>query len=210
MMKAIEEEVVPLYYDRNAQGLSPEWVRRSRHAMASVIPSFNMRRTVGDYAAGMYGPAAYQGARLMAGNGQAAGMLAEWKRRVRERWDGVRIASVSDEPRGVAPDAPLRMRARVHLGGLLPADLRVEFKARRLLPDAQFDLAPLCSFGHGIPNGQWRAEFSSTGSADADGAVTFEVSAVPPATGQYQLEVRVYPWHELLTHPLEMGLMKSL
>jgi hypothetical protein len=36
------------------------------------------------------------------------------------------------------------------------------------------------------------------------------VSAVPPATGQYQLEVRVYPWHELLSHPLEVGLMKTL
>jgi hypothetical protein len=28
--------------------------------------------------------------------------------------------------------------------------------------------------------------------------------------GQYQLQVRVYPWHPLLTHPLEMGLMKAL
>ena len=37
----------------------------------------------------------------------------------------------------------------------------------------------------------------------------FEVAAVPPGTGQYQLQVRVYPWHPLLAHPLEMGLMKT-
>ena len=37
----------------------------------------------------------------------------------------------------------------------------------------------------------------------------FGVAATPPGMGQYQLEVRAYPWHPLLVHPLEMGLMKT-
>jgi starch phosphorylase len=210
VLDAIEEEVVPLYYGRNASGLAPEWVRRCRHAMASVIPRFNMRRTVRDYAAGMYGPAAAHGGQLQADNAAGAVALAEWKRRVRECWSGVQIVSVNDGPRGAGPTPPLKMRAVVSLGGLSPDDLRVEFKARRLLPEAPFDAAPLCSFGHGAPNGQWRELFTPTGGVAADGSGTFEVAAVPPGTGQYQLEVRVYPWHPLLSHPLEMGLMKSL
>jgi starch phosphorylase len=98
----------------------------------------------------------------------------------------------------------------VNLAGLSPQDLRVEFKARRLLPDAPFDAAPLCSFGHGAPNGHWRELFTPAATTAADGNAVFEVAAVPPGTGQYQLEVRVYPWHPLLSHPLEMGLMKVL
>jgi len=136
--------------------------------------------------------------------------LAEWKLRVRDRRSGVRIVEVREEPRGADPAAPLRMQARVHVAGLTAEDLRVEFKARRLLPDARFEPAALCSFGRNQPTGQWRAEFSATGPANADGVATYEVSAIPPGTGQYQLEVRVYPWHPLLTHPLEMGLLKSL
>ena len=50
---------------------------------------------------------------------------------------------------------------------------------------------------------------SSGGGWTDDGTVMFEVAAVPPGTGQYQLEVRAYPWHALLGHPLEMGLMKT-
>jgi len=102
------------------------------------------------------------------------------------------------------------LRASVQLGALAPADLRVEFKARRLLPESQFMPAALCSFGHAMPDGQWRAEFASSGAPAADGTATFEVAAMPPGTGQYQVQVRVYPWHPLLSHPLEMGLMKSL
>ena len=44
-----------------------------------------------------------------------------------------------------------------------------------------------------------RANSRATGMATADGTAVYEVAAVPPGTGQYQLEVRVYPWHELLT-----------
>jgi glycogen phosphorylase len=210
VLDTIEEETVPLYYARNASGLSPEWVRRSRHAMASVIPRFNMRRVVRDYADKMYLPAAAQGQLLGSEDGAPAVQLAAWKQRVRERWNDVRILEVNDELRGADPAAPLRMHARVQLAGLNAADLRVEFKARRLLPDAHFEPSPLCSFGHDIPPGQWRAEFAASGAVADDGAVNYSVAAVPPGTGQYQLEVRVYPWHPLLTHPLEMGLMKSL
>jgi starch phosphorylase len=210
VLDAIEEEVVPLYYGRNTSGLAPEWVRRCRHAMASVIPRFNMRRTIRDYASGMYGPTATHGRRLLENGAAGAVALAEWKSRVRERWNGVQIISVSDEPRAADPTAPLKLRAVVNLAGLSPQDLRVEFKARRLLPDAPFDAAPLCSFGHGAPNGHWRELFTPAATTAADGNAVFEVAAVPPGTGQYQLEVRVYPWHPLLSHPLEMGLMKVL
>ena len=210
VLDAIEEEVVPLYYARDASGLSPEWVRRCRHAMASVIPRFNMRRTVRDYAAGMYAPAARQGALLGAGKGERAEELAAWKQRVREHWPQVQILATHDEPRTGGVDAPLRMSVSVKIGKLAPSDLRVEFKARRIVPNVPFDQAPLTSFGHAPPSGQWRAQFAPTGRKGVDGATLYEVAAVPPATGQYQLEVRVYPWHELLSHPLEMGLLKSL
>ncbi|HWL62762.1 MAG TPA: alpha-glucan family phosphorylase [Steroidobacteraceae bacterium] len=210
ILDALEAEVVPLYYARNSEGLSPEWVRRCRHAMASVIPRFNMRRVVSDYAKGLYRPAAEMGQRLLADGGRPAAELAAWKRRVRERWEGVQILAVQEERRAAGAEAPLAMRARVQLAGLDPADLCVEFKARRLLPDGGFEMAPLCSFGHGTPPGHWLARFDAAGDVAGDGTVDYTVSASPPGMGQYQLEVRVYPWHPLLAHPLEMGLMKAL
>ena len=135
VLDAIEEEVVPLYYDRDTHNRSAEWIRRSRHAMASVIPRFNMRRMVCNYADGIYRPAAAHGALLMADNGARAQQLADWKRRAREQWGSVRILSVKEEPRAPGADAPLKMQVAVDIGGLSPSDIRVEFKARRLLPN---------------------------------------------------------------------------
>ena len=72
MLDAIEEEVVPLYYSRNQDGYSPEWVRRCKRAMMTVIPHFNMGRVVQDYARGVYYPAAQHHQRLMSGGLPAA------------------------------------------------------------------------------------------------------------------------------------------
>ncbi len=209
VLDVIEEEVVPMYYARNASGLAPEWVRRCKRAMASVVPRFNMRRAIRNYADGLYAPAATQGRRLLQDACAGASDLAAWKRRIREHWSAVQILAVSDAFRADAQGA-LTLRATVQLGHLAPTDLRVEFKARRLLPESRHEPAPLCSFGHGIPDGQWRAELLPVGTVAADGSAGFEVSAPPPGTGQYQLQVRAYPWHPLLSHPHEMGLMKTL
>jgi len=50
----------------------------------------------------------------------------------------------------------------------------------------------------------------ATGETQADGAVVYSLDLQPPACGQFATEIRIYPYHELLSHPYEVGLMKWL
>jgi starch phosphorylase len=50
----------------------------------------------------------------------------------------------------------------------------------------------------------------ATGEVDSDGSIVFALDAAPPECGQFATEVRIYPWHDLLSHPYELGLMKWL
>ncbi|WP_457832603.1 hypothetical protein, partial [Staphylococcus aureus] len=86
------------------------------------------------------------------------------------------------------------------LNGMQPADVRVEFVARRLLPAADLGMPPLSAYGRAEPDGVWRAAFKPVGE-DADGAALFELDVAPKECGQFATEVRIYPWHELLSHP---------
>jgi starch phosphorylase len=45
----LEEEIVPLFYDRGADGLPHAWLERMRAAIASCLPAFNTDRMVRDY-----------------------------------------------------------------------------------------------------------------------------------------------------------------
>lgn len=209
ILDVLSEEVMPLYYDRGADGLPHGWIRRCKRAMATVVPQFNMRRTVSDYKDGMYDPAAEHGRRLREHGGAGAVELAGWKQRVREAWPQVQLCAVLDAQGGSSTGAPLSMRVAVQRGGLSPDDLRVEFVATRKLPQAQLEPPALSAFRELPPDGQWRGQFRFTGETTWDGASVYELSSVAPGTGQYEADVRVYPWHPLLAHPLEMGLMRS-
>ena len=79
ILGTLEEEAVPLYYTRDESGCPVAWVKRSKRAMISVIPRFNMRRVLFDYTRGLYLPAAAQARRLAADGFSGARSLAEWK-----------------------------------------------------------------------------------------------------------------------------------
>jgi hypothetical protein len=112
MLDALEEEVAPLYYARDGQGYSAEWVRRCKRAMSSVIPLFNMGRVVQDYARGLYYPAASHHQRLTQHGMDAAAAFAAWKRRVRERWAGVHLRRLSEAPRELPRAGVLSLQNR--------------------------------------------------------------------------------------------------
>ena len=126
--------VIPLYYAREGMPWSPGWVERCKHAMATVIPGFNMSRVVNDYAEGIYRPAAKRGATLAANHFAGAAALVEFKRRVRDAWPHVTLAKAVDLPPQVARVGRLQMQVAVGLAGLRPGEVRVEIVGERRLP----------------------------------------------------------------------------
>jgi len=112
----------------------------------------------------------------------------------------------------VAPDLPkgerLRLRVAAQLNGLQPSDVRVEFTSRRRLPEADLSPPPLCSFNEPPKEGIWSSALTPTGEIDSDGSTVFALDALPQECGQFATEIRIYPWHDLLSHPYELGLMK--
>jgi starch phosphorylase len=207
---ALEEEVLPLYYSHDENGIPAGWVARSKRAMMSVIPAFNMNRVLFDYTQGLYRPAAEQYRRLASEAFTGARALAEWKQRVGSAWSRVNLKLLNDAPRDLPRGERLRLRVAAALNGLAPADVRVEFVARRRLPEADLSPPPLSSYLPGPRPGVWHETLAATGEQDGEGAAIFALDVQPRECGQFRTEVRIYPWHELLTHPYELGLMKWL
>lgn len=49
LYKVLTTEVIPLFYDRDADGLPRRWLQRVRRAMATLVPQFTTERMVRDY-----------------------------------------------------------------------------------------------------------------------------------------------------------------
>ncbi len=59
----LEEEIVPLYYDRDAAGVPGAWVEVMKEAITTVAPDFSTQRMVRDYVHKLYVPRMAQAAR---------------------------------------------------------------------------------------------------------------------------------------------------
>jgi starch phosphorylase len=62
LYQLLEREVVPTFYERDAQGIPHRWCAIVRQAIMTVTPRFSARRMVKEYADTMYAPAIGQGA----------------------------------------------------------------------------------------------------------------------------------------------------
>ena len=50
----LEQEIIPLFYQRGKDGIPHQWLRRVRHSMATLIPAYNTERMVVEYAEKYY------------------------------------------------------------------------------------------------------------------------------------------------------------
>lgn len=92
----LENEILPLYYNRNAQGFSEGWIKTIKNSIATIAPHYTMKRQLDDYYDKFYIKEAANFKKLSANNNKLAKELAAWKETVAQRWDSIRVVSKDD------------------------------------------------------------------------------------------------------------------
>ncbi len=184
LMDLLERHVVPTFFDDK-----PAWAERARTSMRTLIPRFNAERMVREYVAQLYGPATRAARRLSADAG--ASRLVEWKRRVAACWDGVSISRDDTPQTQVGDGDKVTLSVSANLNGLDAGDVRVECLVENGMagPPQKTTIIPFRHVGGSSPG-------------------RFELCFQPPFPGLQSYRIRIYPCHELLTHPYEMGRMR--
>jgi starch phosphorylase len=54
LYRVLEQQVVPLYYDRHSEGLPRKWIAMMKNSIATLVPEFNSDRMVEEYARRIY------------------------------------------------------------------------------------------------------------------------------------------------------------
>jgi len=191
--EVLQDQVIPLYYDHSKFGYSVEWVKMAKNSMASLLPSYGTNRMVGEYIQKFYTLASHQGAGYSQDNFAVAKAVATWKARINAAWGGVSARRLDTPGKELVFGGALNFKLAVRLNGLRPEDVVVE-----LLLSLQYNKTRLSQ------SKPFRLECTGTlGSHEHQ----FELNHVPDQCGRQRYFLRVYPYHPLLTHPLEMGKM---
>ena len=114
----LEQEIIPEFYERDAQGIPRAWVERIRASMANLAPSFSSNRMMREYVERHYLPAASAFRRRSADGARLARELGAWTETLERHWSEVRFGDVN-----VSPERDgWSFEAHVYLGAI-PADM---------------------------------------------------------------------------------------
>ncbi len=188
----LQDQLIPLFYNRASTGYSQEWIAMAKRSMASLLPEFSATRMLNQYVTKFYVTASAQGRRYSDRNFDGAKKVAEWKARVRGAWPGVAVRRLDTPQRRIEFGESVPVEVAVNLNGLLPGDVVVELLLTRL---------------HEPGQARDRHEFAVSGPIAGTSEHRFTLELKPEVCGKLDYRIRVYPRHELLTHPFELGLM---
>jgi starch phosphorylase len=195
LYQLLENEIVPEFYERDANGLPPRWLKRMKNSMRTCGLQFSAGRMVREYLRMLYAPAAARAAQFSSGRFALAKELAGWKESITRRWPQIRIDEVTTTGKdSVTVGSQYGVEARVFLGDIAPDDVAVEAYYGPVDGAAQIQegtVSQLRKDGMG-----------------KEGLYRFVGSIPCTTTGRQGFAIRVVPNHPALAHRQALGLLK--
>jgi starch phosphorylase len=90
----LESQIIPLYYKKDNEEYSSEWIQYIKNSIAQIVPHYTTKRMFDDYTERFYNVLANRSKKLTADNYAKAKELAAWKENVAQHWDEIELLSV--------------------------------------------------------------------------------------------------------------------
>ena len=172
----LENEIIPEFYDRDAEGVPQRWIARVRESMSRLTPQFSTNRMMEDYLVRYYLPGAVAYRERV---GRDAAALLAWREALDARWNELSFVDYAVEPGDTDGEGTHLFRVGISAGRVPTDAFHVEVYAE---PGESHVLQRDGGDAHGV--------FRYTGS-------------VPARRPAVDYTPRIVPWHPGARVPLE-------
>ena len=193
----LENEIIPMFYNKNKKGYSEEWIQVIKKSIATIAPHYTMKRQLDDYYDRFYCKEAARFKKLSADNNRLAKDIAQWKETVAERWDSIKVVSKENPILDNAAETGVTYKLRYvideqGLNDAVGLELVVLSNVRDGGDREVHNVYPFDMVGH------------------EGNLYTFEANVEPYSAGSYRCCVRMFPKNENLPHRQDFCYVKWL
>ena len=186
----LENEIIPLYFEKNSAGYSPRWIEAIKGSIGDIAPHFTMKRMIDDYIERFYLPEAKRSNSLAADGAKRAKEIVAWKDKVAKAWDGIQVLQVlqsGEMSQAVAGDS-FRIHIEIDSNGLSD-DLGLEMVVYRQADGIE----------HLVRTEQFKVV------AKEGNKLTFELETEVRDAGVFRYGFRLYPKNPALPHRMDFA-----
>jgi glycogen phosphorylase len=188
----LERDIIPRFYDRSEGPAPRRWIDRIKSAVTQLGPYIAADRMLRDYVEALYEPAALQRKEMTSDDFARSKGLAEWKARIKDGWDDVRVLDVEGEVTAAGVGEERTVAATVRVGQVSTDDISV-----------QLAHGPVGANGELVDPVLIRMQDDYC----EEGTCTYRGSFITERAGLYGFAVRVVPTHPDLVNELDLGLV---
>lgn len=180
----LENEIIPLYFEKNSKGYSPKWIQYIKGSIGHIAPHFTMKRMIDDYIERFYNPEDKRFIALCAENFALAREIVAWKNKIVDAWPGIKVESLDiTQPSLNATGQSYNITAVIDTNGI-GKDLGLEYVSYKVEDGVEhlFETKPFKIV------------------KEEGGKVTYQLDKKLREAGVYRYGFRLYPNNPNLPH----------
>lgn len=195
LYNVLENEIIPLYYERGRGDIPRQWVTAMKWSMQTVCPQFSTNRMVADYFNKFYTNASRRYINMTSDDFKKSKELKSWKDNIYSKWSKVSFENTMSEmpSRNLQVGSKFEVKTIVNLGNIAPDSVRVELYHGKLSMKDEITEPTIVEMKHSSDLGNGRHSF--IGSLECVN------------TGQSGYAIRMYPYHKDLGYKFDMKMI---
>ena len=194
----LENEIIPMFYNRDSQNIPTEWIRWIKNCIARVAPHFTNKRMVDDYMHQFYGKLFESSEKIQRDDYEKAHEIAVWKNQVLRGWDSIEVTSkklLNSTEKSFLLGESFKAEIVINLNELSQEDFGVEVVFIQKSFEGEKEVIAV-----------YEMEKIKTD----DNLVTYRCDIATKRTGIYNYAFRMFPKHPDLPHRQDFNIIKWL
>lgn len=194
----IENDIAPLFYDVDKNGISSDWIQTIKNTVAQVASNFTTNRMMTDYLERFYLPLYNRSSSLLKDDFAKARDMAFWKKKARREWGNIEVISFT-KPDNIHSSLSLGKEYVAELvaniADMNPEDIGVEILLADQNAKGEYRIKGVYSFK--------LVEYK-------DGIAKYQCKIIPDIAGMFQVAGRMYARNPELPHRQDFELVRWL
>jgi len=189
---AFEQEVIPVFYNRNKAGIPSEWINMIKNSIAKIAPKYTTSRMINDYIERYYSKLFVRAKEISENDYGKTINISSWKKRIAKSWNNIEVLEVNLFDKSVEEfqiNQKYEGKVILDLKDISPENIGVE-----LIVTENYE------------NLVTRQEFELE--KNEGSKAFFRADVVINQPGTFTYGIRMFPKHELLAHRQDIGFLK--